>query len=151
MAGKPYQSCLTPYEREIILFRRRKPPVSFSQIAQYLSDEHGISVSQSNIQKFLANRKSVHGKTCIHAWELDPNDATTKPTGEVPPPSTASHTPSVSAPEKIPEPSEPPIPAEPDFKYTYSTEHNLTRLSSEEAAARRKQLDEKETKRRMQK
>ena len=146
MAGKPYQSCLMRYEREIILLRRSKPPMSFSQIAQYLSEKHGISVSRSNIHKFLANRKSMHSKTCTYAWELN-LDANAQPVPEVP----LAAQPAPATPEKIPEPAEPPITAEPDFKYTYSTEHNLTRLSSEEAAARRKQLDEKETKRRMQK
>jgi len=38
--GKPYQSCLAPYEDEIIALRRRKLPMSYAKIAQYLHEKH---------------------------------------------------------------------------------------------------------------
>jgi hypothetical protein len=42
MAGKPYQSCLMPYEKEIVTLRRRKPPMSYSQIAALLYEKYKI-------------------------------------------------------------------------------------------------------------
>ena len=162
MAGKPYQSCLTPFEKEIILLRRRKPPMTFSQIAQYLHEKHGISVCPSNIRKFLTSRKSIHTKTCKHAWdiELDSGDAA-EAAFQAPP------VVSLPVPASIPECRETPAPLltpvacvapadtqspktkQSTFRYQYSTENHLQRVSPEEAAETRKKLEQEENERKV--
>ena len=56
MAGKKYQSCLVPYENEIIALRRKKPPPPYSQIAELLRDKHQIMGRRETIHNFLKVR-----------------------------------------------------------------------------------------------
>jgi hypothetical protein len=162
MAGKPYQSCLTPFEKEIILLRRRKPPMTFSQIAQYLHEKHEISVCPSNIRKFLTSRKSIHGKTCRHAWDIeldggaDAEAAFQAPLPATPAPASIPERKETSAPVLTPVARVAPVAKqspkkkqEPTFRYQYSTENHLQRVSPEEAAETRKKLEQEENERKV--
>ena len=39
MPGKPFQSCLIPYQVEIIALRSQEPPVSYARIAEVLRED----------------------------------------------------------------------------------------------------------------
>jgi len=137
MAGKKYQSCLVPFENEILALRRRKPPMPFPQIAEYLKEKHQISVRRQTIETFLKIRMKGY-KPCKYAWNIEPINDVNQPTTEVPslPKQTvleAQETPTQLVADK------PSIPIEPKkvFKIQYSDVYNLTRLSDEEAAERR--------------
>ena len=122
MAGKPYQSCLIPYENEILALRRRRPPVSFSRISELLRNEHQLSVCRQTVCKFLkvrARNTKMFGKRPNMVQEnalavsLKPQPTNAK----------------TVSPEK------------PFFNFPYSETYNLHRLPPEEAAARRKKLE----------
>ena len=49
MAGKPYQSILTLYMSEIIALRRKKPPMSYSQIVVLLREKYQITIRGESI------------------------------------------------------------------------------------------------------
>jgi hypothetical protein len=56
MPGKPYQSALFPYEAEINLLRRRKPPMPYAKISDHLWKKHGLVIQPPAIYKFLKVR-----------------------------------------------------------------------------------------------
>jgi hypothetical protein len=58
--GRPWQSRLIPYEKEILEFRRRRPPVPFSQIVTHLSDRYGIKVHLDTIHNFVKVRAGLY-------------------------------------------------------------------------------------------
>ena len=83
MSGKKYQSCLIPFENEIIALRRRKPPMSFPAIAELLKEKYQVSVTRQAIQKYLKVR--VKGfPACKYAWKIEPVNATNQPAPEAP-------------------------------------------------------------------
>ena len=53
VAVKPYQSKLMPYEDEIITLRRKKRPVSYSQIAELLQEKYQLTISRGTIFSFI--------------------------------------------------------------------------------------------------
>ena len=73
MSGKPYQSVLMPYHDEIIALRRSNPPTPCSKIAGLLREKYKLTVSGSNIYKFIKLRaqKSFKTKTCKYAWDIE--------------------------------------------------------------------------------
>ena len=83
MAGKKYQSCLVPFENEILTLRRRVPPVSFPKIAEYLKENHKISVKRQTIETFLKIRARGF-KPCRYAEAIKPAGTTNQPTTEIP-------------------------------------------------------------------
>jgi hypothetical protein len=58
--GRPWQSRLIPYEKEILELRRRRPPVPFSQIVTHLSDRYGIKVHLDTIHNFVKVRAGLY-------------------------------------------------------------------------------------------
>jgi len=148
MAVKPYQSCLVPYENEIISLRRKKPPMPYSQIAALLSEKYQINVRRGTIFSFMEIRSkdSYKNKTCKHAWNMEFKDTNNQTTVEVPlmQKQTIAQT-SKSAVATKPKP--PFNPLSDEFEMEFSETYNLTRLTPEEAEARIKQLEEMEKKR----
>jgi hypothetical protein len=131
MPGKPFQSSLIPYGTEILRLRSCNPPVSYARIAELLRENYGLDIQRAAIGKFvkarsggrkmyyfrkdLAARKIVLARQAQHA--ADSAGTVVAPSGQ-------------------------PQPQKPKFEFTYSERHNLKRLPPEEAAARRKKLEE---------
>ncbi len=134
MVRKPYQSALIPYEDEIIALRHRRPPTSYARIADLLFQKYKLSVCRETIFRFVKVRsrgRKVYGYT---------RNASAEKSASV-----------LVAPEPAAPDSHPPAPAsvtaerkppKPTFRFTPSKRYNLTRLPPEEAAARRKKLEE---------
>jgi len=123
MSGKPYQSCLIPHENEIIALRQRRPPMPYAQIAELLFGKYQLHVCRETIFKFLRVRsrgRKVFGYL---------RNVQTKKSVPVLPAQQPANPGSGSAPK-------------PKFDFPYSERYNLHRLPPEEAAARRKKLEE---------
>ena len=116
MTGKPHQSSLIPYENEIINLRHRRPPVPYTQIAELLHEKYNLMVQAPAIFKFIKVR-SRGRKVYSYGRNVQSEKAAAKSK---------------------------PVNAQPrsDWNFKYSERYNLTRLSPEEAAARRKKLEE---------
>jgi hypothetical protein len=54
--GKPFQSKLNPFLREIYALRGQAPPVSYQQIARLLKERHGLEVSANGVFSFVKAR-----------------------------------------------------------------------------------------------
>ena len=124
MAGKPYQSCLIPYENEILALRRRRPPVSFARISELLRNEHQLSVCRQTVCKFLKVRVAKYKNVRQGPNMVQENSLQVAPRQAVKPANT-----NTISPDK------------PVFEFTYSERYNLHRLPKEEAAAIRKKLE----------
>jgi len=75
VAGKPYQSCLIPYEDEIIALRRKRPPMPYSQIADLLREKYQVMVCRENIFYFIKLRVKKGYKPCKYdAWDIEPKN-----------------------------------------------------------------------------
>ena len=123
MPGKAYQSSLIPYKDEIFELRRRRPPVTYAQIADFLQQKHNLRVCRETVFKFVRVR-CRRRKVLLY----EPNDAELE---RVP-------VTTVSTPAKV---GSRPTP-KPRFQFTPSDRYNLKRLPKEEAAAIRKKLEE---------
>ena len=148
MAGKPYQSCLIPYEAEIVALRRRKPPMPFSQIAEFLREKYQITIRRESIYSFIKIRARGF-KPCKYAWSIDPaTTANIRPAPETPTLERplSSQTPSQRISDK-PKPAAV-ISQLTDFEMPFSETYNLHRLSPEDAAALLKQIEEEREKER---
>jgi len=145
MAGKKYQSCLVPFENEILTLRRLKPPMSFPQIAEYLKEKHQISVRRQTIETFLKIR--VKGfKQCKYAWGINPINSVSQRITEVQPlpkqtVSEVRETPKQSVAVNTATTTE--QPRKKILNMEWSDVYNLTRMSDEEAAERNKRIEEK--------
>ncbi len=115
MAGKPHQSGLIPYEAEILELRQRRPPMPYFQIAELLKKKYNLTVQGPAICKFIKVR-SRGRKVFSYGRNVQ---------SERPAKSKAANVQSKS-----------------DWSFKYSERYNLTRLPPEEAAARRKKLEE---------
>ena len=142
MIYKPYQSRLIPHIDEIIALRRRKPPMSYSRIAELMREKYQLSIRRESIFRFLQTR-SKGFKTCKYAWdiELTNSEAESQPT--------PTSTPSTVKPATSPQPLTPATSVSKSnqkpftrFEYKYSENYNLHRLSPEEAEALRKKIRE---------
>jgi len=149
VAGKTYQSCLVPFEKEIIALRRKKPPTPYAKIAEYMQEKHQIKVCRETIFSFIKIRAKGY-KSCKYAWTIESTNDVNQQTTEVPlllPKQTVSEvreTPkqpvavkSVTPTKQFPEV---------EFKMEWSDVYNLTRMSDEEAAERNKRIEEKRKK-----
>jgi hypothetical protein len=121
--GKPYQSCLIPYRDEIFALRREAPPVSYARIADLLREKYGLNIRRAAIGKFVKVRSK--GRK-VHSYRR--HICSPKPVEIAPIPK-----------HRDQEPSDKP---KPFFNYKPSDRYNLTRLPPEEAARRRKKLEE---------
>ena len=135
MAGKPYQSCLIPHEKEIITMRRRRPPMPYSQIATLLHEKYQLTIGSVGIRDFVRRRAVRASKTCRYAWDirLSEEDNQPKPSS----PQTAK--PAITDMPKSSVTSQPK-----DFDMPFSENYNLHILSPEAAANLQKQLEEEE-------
>ena len=123
MARKPYQSALIPYEDEIIALRHRRPPTSYARIAELLLQKYKLSICRETIFRFVKVRS--RGRK-VYSYQRDATAATPKSVKPAPQP---------ADPGSRPRPK-------PKWEFKYSERYNLTRLSDEEAEARRKKLEE---------
>jgi hypothetical protein len=123
MTGKPYRSSLIPYEDEIIHLRRRRPPVPYAQIAELLRQKYNLAIQPPAIFKFVKVRS---GGRKVYSYGRD---------------AAATRSKSVKPVAQPADPGSRPQP-KPKWEFKYSERYNLTRLSDEEAAARRKKLEE---------
>lgn len=128
MPTKPYQSKLIPYEDEIRKLRRSRPPMTYQQIAELLREKYNLTIQRAAIFKFLKVRSKGR-----KVYALDPRffekevlRVKSSASGSRPASRTAAAT-----------------TTHPEFRFTPSDRYNLTRLPPEEAAARRKKLEEK--------
>ena len=123
MAVKPFQSTLIPYQDEIADLRSRRPPVSYARIAVILYEKYGLHIRRSAIAKFVKVRS---GGRKVYSFQRDVAPARSKSVKPAAPP---------ADPGSRPQPK-------PKWEFKYSERYNLTRLPDEEAAARRKKLEE---------
>ena len=84
MPGKPYQSCLIPFEKEIIAERRKNPPTPFSQIAKHMEERHQVKIGGPAIRSFLQTRAKGF-KPCKYVEAINARNADTQTTPEVSP------------------------------------------------------------------
>jgi hypothetical protein len=130
VTGKPYQSCLIPFEKEILALRRKRPSMAYHKIAELLFEKHNVRVRAPAIFKFLKVRRrgrKVFGIPWTPAKE-----------GVV----LASKKPQTPVAESNKS-------SKPIFKFQYSEHYNLTRVSPEEAAERLKKIEERKAARNM--
>jgi hypothetical protein len=120
MPGKPYQSCLIPYEDEILALRHQRPPMPYRQIAEVLFQKYKLSVCRETIFKFIRVRSRT--RKMFGYKRLLP---------------VRKHR-SVRKPLQQTETGSNP---KPKFEFKYSERYNLKRLPAEEAAAIRKKLE----------
>ena len=124
MPGKPHKSSLIPYEMEILALRHRRPPMPYTEIADLLRQKYNVIVQAPAIFKFMKVRSGGR-----KVFSYGRNIGTEKPASIVP-----------ISKRKDPEPTA--QQQRPYFNYTPSDRYNLTRLPPEEAARRRKKLEE---------
>ena len=127
MNGKPYQSILVPYEDEINILRRRRPPYSYARIAEILKEKHQISVCRETIFRFVKVRSRNRKVYAIYGAPLPkkqkPIQATTPQVNQL----------KLAPASLVQKPK-------PYFDFPFSETYNLTRLTPEEADALRKKL-----------
>ena len=123
MPGKPFQSSLIPYQNEIADLRSHRPPVSYARIADFLCEKYGLRIQRAAIAKFV---KARSGGRKVYFFR---REVAAKKSKSVQP---------------VAQPADPgpPPPPKPVFEFKYSERYNLIRLPPEEAAARRKKLEE---------
>ena len=117
MRGKPFQSCLIPYQDEIAALRNQKPPVSYARIAVHLKQKHGLSIKRAAIAKFVKARS--RGRK-VYFFRQESASKKSVPAD------------AAKAERQAPKPK---------FEFKYSERYNLKRLPPEEAAAIRKKLE----------
>jgi hypothetical protein len=151
VAGKPYQSCLIPYEEEIVAWRRLKPPMPYSQIVKELYKKYQITVSREAVYRFLKDRAKKDSKTCKYAWDIELSNANKKqaaetkviekPTDSEPPvtdkPKQAKETKATKEKELV-------LPKFSDFGWDDLTKPYKERMSPEDKAILLKLVEEKE-------
>ena len=130
MATKPYQSKLIPYEDEIMKLRRRRPPTTYAQIAELLRQKYALTIQRAAIWKFIKVRKG--GGRKVYAFVPEPSKNG---------PALGKADSSGSGIQRAVNQTSP-MPTRSQFRFTPSDRYNLTRLPPEEAAARRKKLEE---------
>jgi hypothetical protein len=132
MAGKPFQSILIPYEKEIAELRSQRPPVSYARIAQLFREKYGLTIQRAGIAKFVKLRS---GGRKVYFFRRDLAAKRSQSAA-----STRRN--EVSPAVRLIVKTKPHANDDDDFGFTYSDRYNLTRLPPEEAAARRKKLEE---------
>ena len=123
MPGKPFQSSLIPYQNEIADLRSHRPPVSYARIADLLWQKYGLRIQRAAIAKFVKARSGGR-KVYFFRREVAAKKSISVQPAALP-----------ADPGSRPQPK-------PKWEFKYSERYNLTRLSDEEAAARRKKLEE---------
>ena len=148
--GTPYQSCLEPFENEIIALRDRRRPVSCAKIAAYLKEKHQIIITRQAIQKFLKVRakgfkpcqyvESIKRAIAVNQLATEAPSVPARPGASVS--AAQKETPKQPATEKPTKPETPEVEFKP-FKMEYCETYNLTRLPPDMAEAKNKIIEEK--------
>src|SRR5207249_11258790 len=107
----------------IIALRHRRPPTSYARIAELLLQKDRLSICRETIFRFVKVRS--RGRK-VYSYQRDAAPASSKSVKPAPQPADPGSRP----------------PPKPKWEFKYSERYNLTRLSDEEAAARRKKLEE---------
>jgi len=139
--GKPYQSKLIPYVNEIVAMRRERPPIPYSRIAAILDAKYQIEISADGVFKFFKRRVMKQPRQYKYdAWDIKLPDDNNKQTTKISPAQKGklSMSPVSDKPKQTTKLEV--------FEMEHSETYNLHRLSPEEAAALRKQLEEEEKK-----
>jgi hypothetical protein len=133
MAGKPYKSRLIPYQNEIAALRRRKPPMTYDQIAELLRQKYNLSIQGPAIFKFIKVRS--RGRKMFSFGK----DITVRKPASIPrlPAVQTSSRERKSFKDQVNRSNH-----EIEFQFTPSDRYNLTRLPTEVAASIRKKLEE---------
>ena len=131
MSGLPFRSKLAPFEQEIIELRRKRPPVSYREIAQLLKERHGVEVTINGVFAFLQTRRKWDRRAAAGKKQTAPQ--------QVPQASRRAASPAVVTNRPCTDQA---TPGRKLFNYTYSNTYNLTRLTPEEKVALEKRLDE---------
>ena len=144
MGGKPYQSCLAPFENEILGLRRRRRPMSCAQIAEHMKEKHKIQVSRGTVLNFLKVRAKGF-KPCKYAECIEPINDVTPLTTELPSLSKQTVSEIRETPKQpvVVKRASTPTESKKILNMQWSDVYNLTRMSDEEAAARNKRIEEK--------
>ncbi len=122
MSVRPYQSTLIPYEEEIVALRSQRPPMPYARIAELLRRKYSLTIQRAAIFKFIKVR-SRGRKVYCYRGNLSAKGGAEDQLASI-----------RAAPDaKTPKPT---------FEFKFSERYNLTRLPPEEAAARRKKLEE---------
>jgi hypothetical protein len=132
MSGLPFRSKLAPFEQEIVELRRKRPPVSYREIAQLLKERHGVEVTINGVFIFLRTRRKWDRRAAAGKKQTDPHEVSQ--VSRRPTPSTVV--------TNRPAGSNQGTPGRKLFNYTYSNTYNLTRLTPEEKVALEKRLEE---------
>ena len=130
MPTKPYQSKLIPYEDEIKKLRRSRPPMTYQRIAELLREKYNLTIQRAAIFKFLKVRSRGRKVYAFDPRFFEKEAAMFRVTKS----GSGSQQAGRTAPATT---------THPEFRFTPSDRYNLTRLPPEEAAARRKKLEEK--------
>lgn len=138
-SNKPFQSVLIPFEEEIRGLRRRRPPVSYAEIAHILNQRHGIAVTYNAVFNFVKVRSKGKRSSYLFGppWHRVRNPLSDQKTTSVTlgNPSTSDFPQGRKAEDALSRPRRP-------VAFSFSDQYNLTRLTPEEAAALEKKLDE---------
>jgi len=134
MSGLPFRSKLAPFEQEIMELRRKRPPVSYREIAQLLKKRHGVEVTINGVFAFLQTRRKWDRRAAVAKKQAVPKQVSQVSRSRLPAPSAALM--------NRPGGGNQATPGRKLFNYTYSNTYNLTRLTPEEKVALEKRLDE---------
>lgn len=118
----PRKSCLLAHEKEILGLRRKRPPVPYRTIAELLRSKYELDIQHPAIVKFVKGARRRKMRT----YSGDPSSKKSAANVKKPAPFVLK----------------PHSDSDDDFAFTFSERYNLTRLPPEEAAARRKKLEE---------
>jgi hypothetical protein len=147
--GKPYQSRLIPYVKEIIALRRKRPPMSYSQIAALLNEKYQLTIHRSSIFDFIKRRVSKEVKPCKYdAWDIELPEANNQQDTKI----KAMEKPAISEPPVTDSPKPPEekkelvLPKLSDFGWVDITKPYKERMSPEDKAILLKMVEEKERK-----
>ena len=135
---------MTPHEAEIVALRRKRPPVSYSKIAELLREKHQITISKVGVFEFIKHRVKKDYKPCKYdAWDIKLPEANNQPITTT----AVIEKPTASKPSVTEKPKEPEEFIPPEVELKYSDEYNLTILPPEIAKAWLKRIEEKEKER----
>jgi hypothetical protein len=97
--GRPYQSKLNPYRRDIAELRATRPPTPYARIAEILKERHGMDVSGHTVWAFVKSR-SKGRKVYAMQLEDEPAPPPAQPAAGPTPPASSGKTAAQEAREK---------------------------------------------------
>jgi hypothetical protein len=131
--SKPYQSKLIAHEAEITALRATRPPTPYARIAQILGEKYALPVHRDTIHSFVRVRSHGRKVACFARSVEARSQDLEKKTPSRPKPSGLALSTFTATTDAGPKPR---------FNYTPSDRYNLTRLTPEQLAARKKEFKE---------